>query len=726
MSDQLNILVVGAGGIGCELLKNLVLENFTKITVVDLDTIDISNLNRQFLFQRVHVGRPKAEVARESVLRFRPNCEITALHKSIFSSTFDTNFFSTFDLVFNALDNQAARRHVNRLCLAAKRPLIESGTAGYLGQVEPLLPAGLPSAFCAPSTTSDGDCCSSFRTGCYECQPRGAGQRTFPACTIRNTPSEPIHCVVWAKYLFNQLFGEPDVDDEDISPDPSDPDLQKTPVPEPSDTEHSKLNGQSMSNGTNDRVTLRDWFTKQWDGDRQSSKLMQSEVDSVISPAVRALCWRLFHQDIVTLVGMRDLWVDRQDRREPSPLLASDLSKAMETKCGLSAPPRSDSHCPSTEQLRDQRQLSSAGWLRTFMNSVQALQLRLASSSAQPLVWDKDDTEAMDFVASAAILRAQLFHLPGSSELNRFITKSLAGNIIPAIATTNAVIAGLMVLQARHILAGAEKHIRTVYLHRQPTGRPGNRRLVVPCEPPVANSSCLVCSTKATRTQLGLVCVPTELTLRVLRDRILIRHLGMLAPDVELEDRGVILISSEEGETDEDTLNKTLSDFHVGHGSRLSCDDFRQEFTLQLNISAVTPEVARADSQSAASTNNAFSAHDSSEGWHLVGDVDSLLAEVGQRADQEVEDKKEALNGSSGSHAEVAILSDEEGETSPRPVKRPRLSSEADTHDASVDKVRSSPSPNPVASKLANLGSSIPIHAVVDNEDEDDDLIMLD
>ncbi|KAG5455199.1 E1 ubiquitin-activating protein uba2 [Clonorchis sinensis] len=725
MSDQLNILVVGAGGIGCELLKNLVLENFTKITVIDLDTIDISNLNRQFLFQRVHVGRSKAEVARESVLKFRPNCEITALHKSIFSSAFDTNFFSTFDLVFNALDNQAARRHVNRLCLAAKRPLIESGTAGYLGQVEPLLPAGLPSAFCA----SDGDCCSSFRTGCYECQPRGAGQRTFPACTIRNTPSEPIHCVVWAKYLFNQLFGEPDVDDEDISPDPSDPDLQRTPVPEPSDTEHPKLNGQSMSNGINDRVTLRDWFTKQWDGCRQSSKLTQSEVDSVISPAVHALCWRLFHQDIVTLVGMRDLWVDRQDRREPSPLLASDLSKALEMECGLSAPARSDSNCPSMEQLRDQRRLSSAGWLRTFMNSVQALQLRLVSSSSQPLVWDKDDTEAMDFVASAAILRAQLFHLPGASELSRFVTKSLAGNIIPAIATTNAVIAGLMVLQARHILAGAEKHVRTVYLHRQPTGRPGNRRLVVPCEPPVANPSCLVCSTKATQTQLGLVCVPTELTLRILRDRILIRHLGMLAPDVELEDRGVILISSEEGETDEDTLNKTLSEFHVGHGSRLSCDDFRQEFTVQLNISAVTPEVARADTQSAASTNNAFSAHDSSEGWHLVGDVDSLLAEVGQRAEQEIEDKKEALNGSSGSHAEVAILSDEEGETSPRPVKRPRLSSEADTYDASIDKVRSSPlplSPNPVASKLANLESSIPIHAVIDNEDEDDDLIMLD
>lgn len=38
-------------------------------------------------------------------------------------------------------------------------------------------------------------------TECYECQPKPA-QKTFPGCTIRNTPSEPIHCIVWAKYLF--------------------------------------------------------------------------------------------------------------------------------------------------------------------------------------------------------------------------------------------------------------------------------------------------------------------------------------------------------------------------------------------------------------------------------------------------------------------------------------------------------------------------------------------
>lgn len=63
------LLVVGAGGIGCELLKNIVLTGFKDIEVIDLDTIDVSNLNRQFLFQKQHVGKSKSSVARESALR---------------------------------------------------------------------------------------------------------------------------------------------------------------------------------------------------------------------------------------------------------------------------------------------------------------------------------------------------------------------------------------------------------------------------------------------------------------------------------------------------------------------------------------------------------------------------------------------------------------------------------------------------------------------------------
>lgn len=57
---------------------------------------------------------------------------------------YDVDFFKSFDLVMNGLDNLEARRHVNRLCLAAETPLIESGTAGYLGQVCGHLIATMP------------------------------------------------------------------------------------------------------------------------------------------------------------------------------------------------------------------------------------------------------------------------------------------------------------------------------------------------------------------------------------------------------------------------------------------------------------------------------------------------------------------------------------------------------------------------------------------------------
>lgn len=109
------------------------------------------------------------------------------------SPEFNQDYFKQFDIVLNALDNLAARRHVNRLCLAAGIPLVESGTEGFLGQV---------------SAIKKGE------SECFECQPKPT-PKTFPVCTIRSTPSAPIHCVVWAKsYLFSQLFGEAEDEDE--------------------------------------------------------------------------------------------------------------------------------------------------------------------------------------------------------------------------------------------------------------------------------------------------------------------------------------------------------------------------------------------------------------------------------------------------------------------------------------------------------------------------------
>ena len=74
-----------------------------------------------------------------------------------------------------------------------------------------------------------------------------------------------------------------------------------------------------------------------------------------------------------------------------------------------------------------------------------------SKASDEPLVWDKDDAVAMDFVVATSNIRSHIFHIPTKS---RFDIKSISGNIIPAIATTNAIIAGLMVVEALKILSG--------------------------------------------------------------------------------------------------------------------------------------------------------------------------------------------------------------------------------------------------------------------------------
>ncbi|XP_078741833.1 SUMO-activating enzyme subunit 2, partial [Lampetra fluviatilis] len=400
------VLVVGAGGIGCELLKNLVLTGFRRIHVIDLDTIDVSNLNRQFLFQKKHVGKSKAQVARESTLAFCPSADITAHHDTITSPDYSVDFFRDFSVVMNALDNRAARNHVNRMCLAADTVLVESGSAGYLGQVS-VIKKGV--------------------TECYECAPKPT-QKTFPGCTIRNTPSEPIHCIVWAKYLFNQLFGEEDADQE-VSPDTADPEAKWAPGEA---GQRSMEGADAAASGGITRVSTRVWAR----GTGYSpSKLFN----------------KLFRDDVSYLLAMDKLW---RDRRAPVPL---DWDKTCSSGDGES-PPGAPS---SSGLLREQLVLGPPALAQLFACSVHRLHQQLGEKGGE-LTWDKDDAASMDFVTAAANLRMAVF---GMTTTSRFNVKAMAGNIIPAIATTNAVIAGLIVLQALSTLStGGVDRCRTVTL----------------------------------------------------------------------------------------------------------------------------------------------------------------------------------------------------------------------------------------------------------------------
>ncbi|KAJ1332153.1 hypothetical protein BSLG_008970 [Batrachochytrium salamandrivorans] len=126
------ILVIGAGGLGCELLKNLALSGFTDIHLIDMDTIDVSNLNRQFLF-RTDIGKSKAIVAAEFIMRRIPGCwsHLTTARSKTRMKPIIPN-----SVLLCGLDSVEARRWINATIVGmfdqdipeTLKPIIDGGT----------------------------------------------------------------------------------------------------------------------------------------------------------------------------------------------------------------------------------------------------------------------------------------------------------------------------------------------------------------------------------------------------------------------------------------------------------------------------------------------------------------------------------------------------------------------------------------------------------------------
>ncbi|KAG6520972.1 hypothetical protein ZIOFF_018037 [Zingiber officinale] len=139
IGDIVRVLVVGAGGLGCELLKDLALSGFKNIDVIDMDTIEVSNLNRQFLFRIQDVGKSKAEVAAERVMKRINGVNITSHFCRIKDE--DLTFFNDFNIIVLGLDSIEARSYINSIAcgfleydeddkplLATIKPIVDGGT----------------------------------------------------------------------------------------------------------------------------------------------------------------------------------------------------------------------------------------------------------------------------------------------------------------------------------------------------------------------------------------------------------------------------------------------------------------------------------------------------------------------------------------------------------------------------------------------------------------------
>ncbi|KAI9809159.1 MAG: hypothetical protein M1825_002449 [Sarcosagium campestre] len=387
---EARILMVGAGGIGCELLKNLVLTGFGERWQVDSHrecSGDMETWAEAFILQ----------VAKDTAGKFNPAVKLEAHHANIKDANFNIAWFKSFHLVFNALDNLDARRHVNKMCLAADVPLIESGTTGFNGQVQVIRKG---------------------KTECYDCNMKES-PKSFPICTIRSTPSQPIHCIVWAKsYLFTEIFGTSEDDASDL------------------DHSEDSENVQELKN-------LRE--------EAQALKRIRDSMGS--EDFTRRVFEKVFDEDIERLRSMEDMW---KSRRPPESL---KFDKVLEESRNLDR----------STIASDQSTWSLAENFVVFSHSLARLSKRLVDEQskgsngdgASVLAFDKDDEDALDFVASSANLRSIIFRIDLKS---KFDVKQMAGNIIPAIATTNAMVAGLCVLQAFKVLRDRLTDARMIFL----------------------------------------------------------------------------------------------------------------------------------------------------------------------------------------------------------------------------------------------------------------------
>lgn len=199
--------MVGAGALGCELLKGLACmgaclrDHEGSLVVTDMDSIEKSNLNRQFLFRDTDIGQPKSTVAARAAVAMNPRLNVRDMNIPVgvdTEHTFDATFWAGLDVAINALDTWAARLYVDSRCVEFRKPLLESGTLGATGHTQVVV----------PNVT--------LNFGATRVQK----ETTVPSCTIHHFPHTIHHTLTWAREQFDTLFV---VTPEDLNRHTADP-----------------------------------------------------------------------------------------------------------------------------------------------------------------------------------------------------------------------------------------------------------------------------------------------------------------------------------------------------------------------------------------------------------------------------------------------------------------------------------------------------------------------
>ena len=190
---NLNIFMVGAGALGCEYIKNFALMGISckngVITVTDNDNIALSNLNRQFLFNinDVKENKSKSYCVRREAMKINKKMKIKDYQLLINEETrniFDDDFMENQNVIISAVDNVDARKYIDNLCTFYNKILLDSGTEG---------------------TKANSDIYYPNKSTCLNDYPFIV-KKQIPMCTLKDFPTKIEHCIEFSKNIFIELF----------------------------------------------------------------------------------------------------------------------------------------------------------------------------------------------------------------------------------------------------------------------------------------------------------------------------------------------------------------------------------------------------------------------------------------------------------------------------------------------------------------------------------------
>lgn len=439
-----DVFMIGAGALGCEYLKNFALMGIScnsnsSVTVTDNDNIVTSNLNRQFLFRQLDVGMSKSTCACREAKIINKSISLKPYQLLLCDDTknvFTDNFWDNQDIIISAVDKLSARKYIDKQCTFYNKHLIDSGTQGTNGSYDVYIPK---------------------ETLCFN-DLSFSNKKEIPSCTLKNFPTEIEHCIEWSKSNFIELFNQLIKDiqliyenkkqfyeilNDKISPLEFYIKIQKMTyliniIDKPSNISIIKYGiflFKYYFDFTIEQTLLEFPLegkngVKYWDNYRKAPKPIKIDCSNISTKNF----FKSFYYILTNLINYNEnnYMIDEN-------YLINNIKKE---ESGIKI---------------DLKELNNEQLLKIFENNIikkvenneNNIQKKLYD--IKPMIFEKDNDENhhINFIMLMSNLRAKNYQI---KECDFLRAKEIAGNIIPAIASTTASITGLACIQIYNIL----------------------------------------------------------------------------------------------------------------------------------------------------------------------------------------------------------------------------------------------------------------------------------